>query len=169
MPLTRSAWTLRVLVPLLSFVLPVADGCKKKAEEAPEVSVAVQAATSYPRADCGRDRGGRDPCAGDGGGAFASHQRAHQGGVCAARRACATRAVAGCAGRSSDLKGSALDSSGAVTSAQANYTATTQTTIPEEVRKAELDTTQLKAALDVAPRALQGSGRRCTSRGALRP
>ena len=31
-----------------------------------------------------------------------------------------------------DLKGSALDSSGAVTSAQANYTATTETTIPKK-------------------------------------
>ena len=51
-----------------------------------------------------------------------------------------------------DLKGSALDSSGALASAQANYRATTQTTIPEEVKKAELDATQLQAALDVALR-----------------
>ncbi len=51
-----------------------------------------------------------------------------------------------------DLKGNALDSTGAVTSAQANYTATTQTTIPEEVRKAQLDVLQSKAALDVAVR-----------------
>ena len=51
-----------------------------------------------------------------------------------------------------DLKGNALESTGAVTSAQANYTATTQTTIPEEARKAELDAIQSKAALDVAMR-----------------
>ncbi len=51
-----------------------------------------------------------------------------------------------------DLKGSAVESSGMVTSAQANYTATTQTTIPEEVKKAELETTQLKAALEIASR-----------------
>lgn len=52
-----------------------------------------------------------------------------------------------------DLLGTAADSRGAVASAQANYTATTQTTIPEELRKAELDTAQLKAALEVATRA----------------
>lgn len=52
-----------------------------------------------------------------------------------------------------DLKGSALDSMGAVASAQANYTATNQTNIPEEVRRAELDAAQLKAALDVSSRA----------------
>jgi HlyD family secretion protein len=49
-----------------------------------------------------------------------------------------------------DLQGNALDSKGAVTTAQANYTATADATIPEAVKKAELDTAQLKAALDVA-------------------
>jgi HlyD family secretion protein len=51
-----------------------------------------------------------------------------------------------------DLQGNALDTAGAVSSAQANFTATTKATIPEEVKKAEVDAAQLKVALDVANR-----------------
>ena len=51
-----------------------------------------------------------------------------------------------------DLQGSALDSQGAVTAAQANYTAMTNATIPEELKKAQLDAAQLKTALEVAQR-----------------
>jgi HlyD family secretion protein len=54
-----------------------------------------------------------------------------------------------------DLKGSALDSAGALASAQANYTATTHSTVPEALKKAQLDVAQLKAALDVATRTAQ--------------
>ncbi len=49
-----------------------------------------------------------------------------------------------------DLRGSALDSAGAVTAAQANLTAVTGATVPEDLRKAELDVAQLQAARDVA-------------------
>lgn len=51
-----------------------------------------------------------------------------------------------------DLQGSAIDSRGAVLSAQANYTATTEATVPEEVTKAQADAAQLKTALEVAHR-----------------
>ncbi len=51
-----------------------------------------------------------------------------------------------------DLQGSAIDSKGAVTSAQAAYTTTTRATIPEEVQKAQLDVDQAKANLEVATR-----------------
>ena len=51
-----------------------------------------------------------------------------------------------------DLRGSAMDSAGAVVAAQANLTATTDATVPEERRKAELEVTELKAARDVAAR-----------------
>lgn len=51
-----------------------------------------------------------------------------------------------------DLQGSALDSAGAVASAQANATATVDATVPEERRKAETDVEQLTAARDVAVR-----------------
>jgi multidrug efflux pump subunit AcrA (membrane-fusion protein) len=49
-----------------------------------------------------------------------------------------------------DLQGSALDSQGAYTSAQANLKAITEATIPEELTKARLDAAQLKTALEVA-------------------
>lgn len=49
-----------------------------------------------------------------------------------------------------DLQGSAMDSKGAVQSAEANYTATTQATVPEELAKAKADASQLKTALEVA-------------------
>lgn len=51
-----------------------------------------------------------------------------------------------------DLQGGAMDSRGAVLSAEANYTATTQATIPEAVEKAQADAVQLKTALAVAHR-----------------
>ena len=51
-----------------------------------------------------------------------------------------------------DLQGSALDSKGSLTSAQAAYTTATQATIPEDIQKARLDVDQAKANLDVANR-----------------
>lgn len=54
-----------------------------------------------------------------------------------------------------DLRGSALDSAGAVVSAQASLTATTRSSVPEALKRAQLDTAQLKAALDVARRTAQ--------------
>jgi HlyD family secretion protein len=51
-----------------------------------------------------------------------------------------------------DLQGSALDSKGAVASAEAAYTTATHATIPEEIQKAQLDVEQARANLDVANR-----------------
>ena len=51
-----------------------------------------------------------------------------------------------------DLQGSALDSKGAVTSAQAAYVTTTHATIPEEIQKARLDVDQARVNLEVANR-----------------
>ena len=56
---------------------------------------------------------------------------------------------------SRDLQGSALDSKGAVTQAQANLRATTDATIPEELKKAEGEVADTKAAYDVATRTAQ--------------
>ena len=151
MALTRNAWKSRSLLLLLSFVLPVATGCRKKAEEAPEVSVMVQAA--HPTLGPIWEEIAADailaPVAAA---ALSPRISAPIQAEYVQRGAHVRRGQLLVALDASDLKGSALDSSGAVTSAQANYTATTQTTIPEEVKKAELDTMQLKAALDVASR-----------------
>ena len=65
-----------------------------------------------------------------------------------------------------DLEASALDSRGAVTAAEANYTATVNATVPEEVKKAELDVAQFKAALDVASRTA-AERKRLFAQGAL--
>lgn len=51
-----------------------------------------------------------------------------------------------------DLQGSALDSKGAVASAQAAYVTTTHATIPEEIQKARLDVDQARVSLEVANR-----------------
>lgn len=52
-----------------------------------------------------------------------------------------------------EIRGSALDSRGALASAQAAYTAAVDATVPEEVKKAELDVAQSKTAWEVANQA----------------
>ena len=51
-----------------------------------------------------------------------------------------------------DLQGSALDSRGSLTQAQAAYITATKATIPEALQKAQLDVAQTKANLEVANR-----------------
>jgi multidrug efflux pump subunit AcrA (membrane-fusion protein) len=51
-----------------------------------------------------------------------------------------------------DLRGTALDSRGSLNQAQAAFTASTLATIPEDVQKAQLDVDQAKANLEVASR-----------------
>jgi HlyD family secretion protein len=150
MPSTRKSWSFRSLLLVCLAVLG-ADACKKKAEEAPEVSVAVQA--SHPSMGSISEEIAADAIlAPISAAAISSRISAPIRAEYVQRGAHVRRGELMVSLDDRDLKGSALDSAGAVTSAQANYTATTQTTIPEEVKKAELDKTQLKAALDVASR-----------------
>ena len=65
-----------------------------------------------------------------------------------------------------DLQGSALDSKGAVTSAQAAYANATRATIPEEVQKAQLDVDQAQANLVVANRTAE-ERKRLLAQGAI--
>ena len=65
-----------------------------------------------------------------------------------------------------DLQGSALDSKGAVTSAEAAYTTATRATIPEQVQKAQLDVDQAKANLEVADRTAE-ERKRLLQQGAI--
>ncbi len=51
-----------------------------------------------------------------------------------------------------DLQGTALDTRGGVTAAQAAYTTATEATIPENLQKAQLDVDQARANLEVANR-----------------
>ena len=65
-----------------------------------------------------------------------------------------------------DLVGAAMDSKGSFAQAQAAYTSATLATIPEDVQKAELDLAQAKANLDVANRTAE-ERKRLLSDGAI--
>lgn len=65
-----------------------------------------------------------------------------------------------------DLQGSAMDSKGSLTQAQAAYTTATLATIPEDVQKAQLDVDQAKASMDVANRIAE-ERKRLLSEGAI--
>jgi multidrug efflux pump subunit AcrA (membrane-fusion protein) len=137
---------------LLLTVLPLITGCNKKAEETPEVPVIAQAAhpTQAPISEEIAVDAVLAPLA----------QAAISPRISAPIRAeYVQRGAHVRAGQllvtleNRDLQGSALDSKGAVASARANYKAITTATIPENVKKAQLDADQLKVALDVATRA----------------
>ncbi len=144
-------WQCASLLLSLSLIFPLTIGCRKKQEEAPEVLVAVQAA--HPTQGSISEQIAADAIL-----APISLAAISPRISAPIREEYVQRGVRVRRGQllvsldDRDLKGNAMDSSGAVVSAQANYTATTQTTIPEEVKKAELDITQAKANLDVASR-----------------
>lgn len=158
-------WQPGPILLFLSLVLPLAVGCRKKAEEAPEVSVAVMAGhpTQGPISEEIAADAILAPIAVA---AISPRISAPIRAEYVQRGAHVRRGQLLVSLDDRDLKGNALDSKGAVTSAQANYTATTETAIPEEVRKAELDTIQSKAALDVALRTAQ-ERQRLYKQGAL--
>lgn len=129
-------------------------GCRKKAEEAPEVSVVVQAA--HPTTGSISEEIAADavlaPIAAA---AISPRINAPIRAEYVQRGAHVHRGQLLVSLDAAELKGSALDSAGAVASARANLTATTRSTIPEALKKAQLDTAQFKAALDVAIRTAQ--------------
>ncbi len=151
MPSLRGSCLSGSLLLLLSLALPAADGCKKKAQEAPEVSVTVEAA--HPTVGPISDEIAADAIlAPISAAAISPRVSAPIRAEYVQRGAHVHRGQLLVSLDDRDLQGSALESSGALLSAQANLTATTQTTIPEEVKKAELDLAQQKAALAVASR-----------------
>ena len=150
-------WTHRrthALLLVLTLVTVSVCGCKKKAEEAPEVSVTVQAAppTVGPISEEIAADAVLAPVAAA---AISPRINAPIRAEYVQRGAHVRRGQLLVSLDDRDLKGSALDSTGAVTSARANLTATTLSTIPEALKKAQLDMAQLKAALDVAARTAQ--------------
>lgn len=155
--MTTALWNHRrthALLLVLTFVTISVCGCKKKAEEAPEVSVAVQAAppTLGPISEEIAADAVLAPIAAA---AISPRINAPIRAEYVQRGAHVRRGQLLVSLDDRDLKGSALDSAGAVTSARANLTATTRSTIPEALKKAQLDREQLKAALDVATRTAQ--------------
>lgn len=126
-------------------------GCGKKEEEAPEPRVQVQAA--YPtRAPIGEEIESDAILAPLSQAAISPRISAPIRAEYVQRGAHVHRGQLLMTLEDRDLRGSALDSKGAVLSAQANYKATTQATVPEAVVKAQQDEAQLKTALEVARR-----------------
>lgn len=141
--LTSRAWVLTALMLL------AATGCKKKADEAPEVSVTVQAA--HPTVGPISEEIAADAILAP------LLQAAISPRISAPIRAeYVQRGAHVHKGQrllsleDRDLQGNALDSKGTLTAAEASYTATTQAVIPEELKKAQGDAAQAKVASDVA-------------------
>ena len=135
----------------LTLSLCLTSGCRKKAEEAPEVSVTVQAAhpTNAPISEEIAADAILAPLAQA---AISPRISAPIRAEYVQRGAHVRRGQLLLVLEDRDLRGSALDSRGAFAAAQANYTAATNATIPEEVKKAQLDAAQLRTALEVAHR-----------------
>lgn len=150
---------------LSAVVLLTADGCKKKADEAPEVSVTVQAA--HPTVGSISEEIAADAILAP------LSQAAISPRISAPIRAeFVQRGAHVHKGQllltleDRDLQGTALDSKGTVTAAQANLTATTDATIPEELKKAQGDAAQAKVASDVAAKTAE-ERQRLFAQGAL--
>jgi HlyD family secretion protein len=126
-------------------------GCKKKAEEAPEPTVAVQA--EHPTVGPISEEITADavlaPLAQA---AIAPRISAPIKEELVQRGAHVHKGQLLVTLEDRDLRGAALDLQGNLTQAQAGYAAATQAAIPEDLQKAQLDVDQAKANLDVANR-----------------
>ena len=160
---TQSAPTRFALLLLVCCV--AATGCKKKEEAAPEALVTVQAA--HPTvASISEEIAADAILAPLSEAALSSRINAPVRAEYVQRRDRVRRGQLLLTLDDRDLQGSALDSQGAFTSAQANLKAVTDATIPEELTKARLDAAQLKTALEVA-QATAAERQRLYRQGAL--
>jgi multidrug efflux pump subunit AcrA (membrane-fusion protein) len=129
----------------------VSGGCKRKAEETPEASVAVLA--EHPTvgpisAEIAADA----VLAPQAQAAIAPRISAPVKEELVQRGATVHKGQLLLTLEDRDLRGAALDSRGSLSQAQAAFTAATLATIPEDVQKAQLDVDQAKANLEVANR-----------------
>lgn len=148
---------------LLFGVLP--SGCKKKAEEAPEPSVAVQA--EHPAVGPIAEEIAADavlaPLAEA---AIVPRLSAPIKAELVQRGAHVHKGQLLVTLEDRDLRGAALDLQGNLTQAQAAFATATLATIPEDVQKAQLDVDQSKANLDVASRTAE-ERKRLLQQGAI--
>ena len=136
---------------VLAFTLVCLAGCKKKEQEAPDAAVTVQVA--HPTRGAISEEITADALLAPlSQAAISPRISAPIRAEYVQRGAHVRRGQLLVTLEDRDLQGSALDSRGAVLSAEANYTATTQATVPEAIVKAQADATQLKTALEVAHR-----------------
>src|SRR6266567_3445152 len=157
-------WSAAPVCGLLLLTI-VCSGCKKKAEEAPEPSVAVQA--EHPTVGPISEEIAADavlaPLAQA---AIAPRISAPIKAELVQRGARVHKGELLVTLEDRDLRGAALDLQGGLTQAQASYTAATLATIPEDVQKAQLDVDQAKANLDVANRTAE-ERKRLLQQGAI--
>ena len=140
---------------LMAFLVLLASlGCRKKAEDAPEVSVTVQAGHPVV-APISEEIAADAILAPLSQAAISPRISAPIRAEYVQRGAHVRKGQLLISLEDRDLQGSALDSKGALTAAQASYTATTNATIPEELRKAQGDAEQSRVASDVAARTAQ--------------
>jgi multidrug efflux pump subunit AcrA (membrane-fusion protein) len=152
---TRS-WSLNAFpcLALLGLVLLQVAGCKAKPEAAPEVLATVQAA--HPTVgDISEEIAGDAILAPLAQASIAPRISAPIREEYVQRGSHVRKGQLLISLESRDLQGSALDSQGAVTQAQANLRATTEATIPEDLQKAQGEVADTKAAYDVATQTAQ--------------
>jgi HlyD family secretion protein len=136
---------------LLTAAICCASGCKHKAEEAPDVAVAVQA--EHPAAGPISEEIAADAVLAPLAQAALSPRISSPIRAEYVQRGAHVRA-----GQllltleDRDLQGVALDSKGTLAAAEASYATTTKATIPEDMQKSELDAAQAKTNLDIAAR-----------------
>lgn len=156
--------------PAVSAILSVAcclslEGCKKQAEDTPAVAVAVQ--TQHPEvASISEEITADATLAPMAQAALAPKISSPIRAIYVQRGAHVKKGQLLVSLEDRDLLGSATDSRGTLTSAQAAYTASTLATIPEAVQKAQLDVNQAKANLEVADR-MAGERKRLLGEGAI--
>jgi HlyD family secretion protein len=146
-------YMLPCLALLTAALLPVA-GCKTKPEATPEVLVKVDA-THPTVADISEEITGDAILAPLAQAAIAPRISAPIREEYVQRGAHVRKGQLLISLESRDLQGGALDSKGAFAQAQANLRATTEATIPAELKKAEGEVADTKATYDVATRAAQ--------------
>lgn len=151
MPKTYVASRAYLLVALVVFA---ATGCKKKAHEASEVSVPVK--TAHPTMGPISEEIAADAILAPlSQAAISPRISAPIRAEYVERGAHVHKGQLLISLENRDLRGTALDSVGALTSAQASYVAITDATIPEELKKAQGDADQASAASDVAAQTAQ--------------
>lgn len=150
---------------VLIFLVGLATGCKKKQEDAPEASVTVQAAHPI-NGSISEEIAADAILAPLSEAALSSRINAPVLAEYVQRGDHVHRGQLLLKLDDRDLQGSALDSQGSYASAQANYKATTDATIPEELTKARLETAQLQTALKVS-QATAAERQRLFHQGAL--
>ena len=141
----------RLLLNVCCVLALLLSGCRSKEAEAPDVAVTVQAAHPA-QGDISEEIAADAILAPLSQAALAPRISAPIRAEYVQRGARVRKGQLLVALEDRDLQGSALDSRGSLTAAKANLTATTDATIPEDLKKAQTDMEQTRSVRDVAQR-----------------